>query len=106
MRAIGVDTSARSSAPNPDVLMITDLDGNHIAFAETLTAEHGEIGRIKHQRSCPCDSPRLDVAAVHLATCARGARRHATHRSSGDQAGPSSPVFAPEPEINCRSTKT
>ena len=33
---LGVDTSQRSSGPKVKTLMIVDLDGNHIAFAEAL----------------------------------------------------------------------
>lgn len=34
--ALGIDTSQRSSGEKVKTLMITDPDGNHIAFAETL----------------------------------------------------------------------
>jgi predicted enzyme related to lactoylglutathione lyase len=34
--AMGVDTSARSFGPRVNVVMITDLDGNHIALAESV----------------------------------------------------------------------
>ncbi len=33
---LGIDTSDRSSSPKVKTLMITDPDGNHIAFAQTL----------------------------------------------------------------------
>ena len=36
MRALGLDTSQQSSGEKAKTLMITDLDGNHIAFAEAL----------------------------------------------------------------------
>jgi predicted enzyme related to lactoylglutathione lyase len=36
MRALGVDTSQQSSGAKVKTLMITDPDGNHIAFAEAL----------------------------------------------------------------------
>lgn len=36
IRALGIDTSQQSSGEKVKTLMITDLDGNHIAFAETL----------------------------------------------------------------------
>jgi len=33
---LGIDTSHKSSSPKIKTVMITDLDGNHIAFAQTL----------------------------------------------------------------------
>jgi len=33
---LGIDTSHKSSSPRVKTLMITDPDGNHIAFAQTL----------------------------------------------------------------------
>jgi catechol 2,3-dioxygenase-like lactoylglutathione lyase family enzyme len=36
MRALGLDTSQQSSGDRVKTLMVTDPDGNHIAFAETL----------------------------------------------------------------------
>jgi predicted enzyme related to lactoylglutathione lyase len=36
LRAMGVDTSQQSSGPKVKVVMITDPDGNHIAFAEAI----------------------------------------------------------------------
>jgi predicted enzyme related to lactoylglutathione lyase len=38
LRAMGVDTSNRSSGSMTTVVMITDPDGNHIALAETTDA--------------------------------------------------------------------
>jgi hypothetical protein len=35
-RALGIDTSQTSSGPMVKTLMITDPDGNHIAFAQTI----------------------------------------------------------------------
>ena len=35
-RKLGIDTSQKSSSPKVKTLMITDPDGNHIAFAQTL----------------------------------------------------------------------
>jgi predicted enzyme related to lactoylglutathione lyase len=35
-RKLGIDTSQKSSSPRVKTLMITDPDGNHIAFAQTL----------------------------------------------------------------------
>ena len=34
LAAIGIDTSQRSSNDRVDTLMVTDPDGNHVAFAE------------------------------------------------------------------------
>jgi predicted enzyme related to lactoylglutathione lyase len=34
LEQLGIDTSDRSSSPKVETLMITDPDGNHIAFAE------------------------------------------------------------------------
>jgi predicted enzyme related to lactoylglutathione lyase len=34
-RKLGIDTSQKSTSARVKTLMITDLDGNHIAFAET-----------------------------------------------------------------------
>ena len=34
LAAIGIDTSQRSSSNRVDTLMVTDPDGNHVAFAE------------------------------------------------------------------------
>jgi hypothetical protein len=36
LKAIGIDTSQRSFGEGMNTLMITDPDGNHIAFAETI----------------------------------------------------------------------
>jgi predicted enzyme related to lactoylglutathione lyase len=36
LRALGIDTSQQSSGARVKTLMITDPDGNHIAFAEAL----------------------------------------------------------------------
>jgi predicted enzyme related to lactoylglutathione lyase len=36
LRTMGVDTSQRSDGPAVKTLMITDPDGNHIAFAEAI----------------------------------------------------------------------
>lgn len=36
IRALGIDTSQQSSGEKVKTLMITDPDGNHIAFAEAL----------------------------------------------------------------------
>jgi predicted enzyme related to lactoylglutathione lyase len=38
LRAMGVDTSQQSLGAKVKVVMITDPDGNHIAFAETIDA--------------------------------------------------------------------
>lgn len=35
LRKLGIDTSQRGSGPKVETLMISDPDGNHIAFAET-----------------------------------------------------------------------
>jgi predicted enzyme related to lactoylglutathione lyase len=35
-RKLGIDTSQKSSSPKVKTLMITDPDGNHISFAQTL----------------------------------------------------------------------
>lgn len=35
-QGLGIDTSSKSSGPMVKTLMITDQDGNHIAFAEAL----------------------------------------------------------------------
>jgi hypothetical protein len=36
LNALGIDTGQRSSSKKVKTLMITDPDGNHIAFAEAL----------------------------------------------------------------------
>jgi predicted enzyme related to lactoylglutathione lyase len=36
VQKLGIDTSERSSGEKVKTLMITDLDGNHIAFAEAI----------------------------------------------------------------------
>lgn len=36
LQALGIDTSQRSSEPKVKTLMIVDVDGNHIAFAEAV----------------------------------------------------------------------
>jgi predicted enzyme related to lactoylglutathione lyase len=38
LRAMGVDVSKQSSGSKVNVVMISDPDGNHIAFAETMDA--------------------------------------------------------------------
>ena len=38
LRALGVDTTKQSNGSKARVLMITDPDGNHIAFAQALDA--------------------------------------------------------------------
>lgn len=39
VQALGIDVSQRTSTAQVKTLMITDPDGNHLAFAEALTAE-------------------------------------------------------------------
>ena len=41
LKALGVDTSQRSSGEKVKTLMIADPDGNHIAFAEALDPDLG-----------------------------------------------------------------
>lgn len=38
LREMGVDTSHQSTGPKVKVVMITDPDGNHLAFAEAVDA--------------------------------------------------------------------
>jgi hypothetical protein len=39
LTALGIDTSQQSSNEKVKTVMITDLDGNHIAFAEALDSK-------------------------------------------------------------------
>ena len=41
--ALGIDTSQQSSGEKVKTLMVTDPDGNHIAFAEALDSSDGSV---------------------------------------------------------------
>jgi hypothetical protein len=43
LESLGIDTSQRTSGEKVKTVMITDPDGNHLAFAETMGSHHGAL---------------------------------------------------------------